>query len=291
MATTYYATLTYYPNDGSSSWSETESGSNEQGYGYVTFSLPTLTRTGYTFNGWLFNGTLYTGSITLYATYAGNSYSVTASWTEDPVSYTITANVTFDANGGSPSSGTTLTGTSSTTDGYLSGTTPSAPSRSGYTFGGWQLGSTIRQAGTSFTVYATVAGTSYTWTAIWNPVTYTVTIRFDSDGGTPSYYPDVTGTYSSPDTYVELTMPSAPTKEGYIFQGWGTQLFMPGRDYPFTSGTYTLVAQYTINPRNGKVEVYDNGWQSAQPYIDTGNGFVKAYAYIWVNGAWEMTTG
>ena len=66
---------------------------------------------------------------------------------------------------------------------------------------------------------------------------------------------------------------------------------MPGRDYPFTSGTYTLVAQYTINPRNGKVEVYDNGWQSAQPYIDTGNGFVKAYAYIWVNGAWEMTTG
>lgn len=265
---TYYATLTYYPNDGSSSWTETESGENAQGYGYVTFSLPTLSRTGYTFNGWVFNGSTYTGSITLYATYAGNSYSVTASWTEIPSSYTIYASVTFDANGGSPSSGTTLSGTSSTTDGYVTGAAPPAPSRTGYSFGGWQLGSTVRQARESYTVYATTSGTSYTWTAIWNAITYTVTISFDADGGSPTPSP-ITGSYTYPSQSVQLTMPtSAPAKQGYTFEGWDVALYKPGRSYNFTVGVYTLVAQYSVTPLTLKAQVYKNRqWNNLKPQI------------------------
>lgn len=288
----FYATLTYYPNDGSSSWSETEYGESTQGYGYVVFSLPTLTRTGYTFNGWDFNGSIRTGSITLYADSNGESYSVTASWTAAPVTYTITSEVTFDANGGSPSSRQILSGESSTTDGYLSSTTQNAPTRSGYIFDGWKLGSTVRQAGQSYTVYATVSGTSYTWVAQWTPRTYPVEITFDGDGGSPVPSP-ISTAYTTPAAYVAVNIPNTtPTRQGYVFGGWGAQLMQPGQTYNFTTGNYTLVAQWLGIPVSGKVRIKTaNGWVSATPYIKTDSGWKMALGEVFDGTGWITTNG
>ena len=288
MATTYYATLTYYPNDGSSSWSETESGVNEQGYGYVTFSLPTLTRTGYTFNGWVFNGSTYTGSITLYASYAGESYSVSASWTETPVSYTIGASITYDpANGEASWATPVITATSSTTYGYITTTMDSAPTRTGYTFAGWSISGSTLQPGASVSLYATTAYPNYTATALWTPlpsVTITANITYDNNGGTPSSSSDtVSGTSAPGETsgYLTTTTPStAPTKAGYNFVGWLIQGTLKGVGETYSvlatqaGASYTYTAQYTAIPQEG-ITIYDVGWHTTQPSVWNGSSWVE----------------
>jgi len=114
-------------------------------------TLPTPTRTGYTFIGWysastggtsVTTTTEFTASITIYA-----------HWTSNTPSNTYT--VVFNANGGSgaPASVTT------DTDGKLASLPTTVPTRSGYTFNGWytaSIGGTKIEAGQTFTANTTV---------------------------------------------------------------------------------------------------------------------------------------
>ena len=175
-------------------------------------SAPTApTADGYTFGGWYkeaacenvwdFENDTVTDDITLYA-----------KWTEaaeEPETYTVT----FNANGGtvSPESAETEE------DGKLAALP--TPTRSKYTFKGWY---TAKSGGTKVTT-DTVFTADATLYAQWKSkgssgggggaIEYKV--LFDTDGGE-----------AIPGKYVEkndkLAEPTAPTKDGYTFDGWYT---------------------------------------------------------------------
>ncbi len=96
-------------------------------------SLPTPTRTGYTFDGWYTSSTGGTKVTTSYV-FTGNA-TIHAHWTYIGVSQT-TYTVYYNANGGNVSTSSARTGT----NGRLSSLP--IPTRTGYTFDGWYTSST-----------------------------------------------------------------------------------------------------------------------------------------------------
>ena len=188
-APTYAVTL--HPNGG------TINSGNVTSYTYgVGATLPTagdMTYTGHTFVGWYDNENL-TGSpiAAIGGTETGNK-EYWAKWEINQ--YTIT----FDTAGGSV--------VTPITQNYGTATTaPADPTKTGYTFAGWDRA-----------IPATMPAENLTITAQWTVNQYT--IAYDLAGGTAE---------GNPDTYTietgAFTLKN-PTKSGYTFTGWsGTGL-------------------------------------------------------------------
>ena len=153
--------------------------SAEMNYGSTITAPAVPVKEGHTFKGW--QG--YTTNMTVPA----RNVTFTAQWTINK--YTIT----FDTDGGSAIAAITQNyGTAIAK--------PADPTKTGYTFDGWDK-----------TIPATMPAGDMTITAKWTANQYTVT--FDSDGG--SACESKTVTYDRP----YGTLPK-PTKEGYTFTGW-----------------------------------------------------------------------
>ncbi|RPH33071.1 MAG: T9SS C-terminal target domain-containing protein [Bacteroidales bacterium] len=160
-----------------------------------TITAPsTPTRTGYTFAGWYkdeaftsiwdFNSDVVTTNATLYAKWTINTYTVT-----------------FNTQGGNSISSVSANFNSTIT-------TPSTPTRTGYTFNGWYKEASC----TNQWAFATdVVTSNITLYAKWTINAYTVT--FNTQGG--SAISSVSATFNS-----TITVPSAPIKTGYTFDGW-----------------------------------------------------------------------
>ena len=217
-------TVTYDANGGTVN-PGSKSGYLSDSYG----TLPTPTRTGYTFIGW-------------YSAKAGG-VEVTAKTTiTTPSNHTIyaiwkinTYSVSFNSNGGSPapSSKSVQFGSKYGTLGTVS--------RTGYTFSGWY---TAANGGTKITessIYSVAS--NQTLYAQWNANRYT--INFDANGGSVSPS-SMTVTYSS--TYGSLP---TPTKTGHTFNGWytspsgGIQISSSNKVTVATS--QNLYAQWSVN--------------------------------------------
>ena len=161
-------------------------------------------RQGYQFTDWYLDDTKYdfnadvTGDMTLTAKWTANSYTIT-----------------FDTDGGSA--------IDPITQGY--GTTikaPTAPTKTGYTFAGWDRA-----------IPATMPAENMTIKANWTVNQYTIT--FDTDGG--STVAPITQDYGT-----AITAPEAPTKIGYTFVGWNPEI-------PATvpADNLTITAQWRYN--------------------------------------------
>ncbi len=212
-------TVTFTPQNGDSATSKFY----DKDTAYTT--LPTPTRTGYTFNGW------YTasagGTKVTPATSAGsNTHTLYAQWTS---TQPATITVTFNAQGGTAVNSKTYT--ANATYGTLPATT-----RAGYTFNGWY---TASAGGTKVTATTSVGAASHTLYAQWTAATFTVT--FNAQGGTA-----VNGkTYSTGNTYGTLP---ASTRTGYTFNGWYTASTGGTKVTASTSAgaaAHTLYAQWT----------------------------------------------
>lgn len=177
-------------------------------YNTALGTLPTVSRTGYTFVGWFDTSatsggtqatttTKVTGTKTWYARWSINSYTFT-----------------FDKNGGNTPSSTTITKEYNTAVGTLPTCTRSADNTYTYAFAGW-FDTSASSGGTQLTTTTKVTSNK-TWYARWTPTYKNYTVTWDGNGGTPSkssssfHYNDALG-----------TLPTA-TRTGYTFKGWST---------------------------------------------------------------------
>ena len=157
-----------------------------------SYTLPVVTRKGYSFLGWYVgeskfeSGVWNTASdITLVAKWQAGGNTITLDTGEGSVSVNSVA-VTYDQTYALPT-----------------------PVREHYRFVGWYLGETKYEGGVW-------QGTEdVTLTAKWEPVPYHIT--YELDGGTNSELNPESFTVES-----EAILLSAPTKEGYQFIGWYT---------------------------------------------------------------------
>jgi len=186
-------TVTFDANGGTCSTSSKKLRTGET-YG----TLPTPTRTGYTFTGWYTSGGSKITSTTTVTT--TSNHTLTARWTAKQVV------VTYNANGGTCSTAS-KTVTYDSTYGTLA-----SPTRTGYKFLGWY---TSKTDGTNITSSTKVTKTSnHTLYAHWEALTYTLTFNANGGSVTPS---SMKVTYDS----VYGTLPR-PTRTNYIFSGWYT---------------------------------------------------------------------
>jgi uncharacterized repeat protein (TIGR02543 family) len=192
-------------------------------------TLPTPSRSGYTFNGWYTasSGGTFVGN-------AGSSYSPTSNITLYAQWSVIQYTVTWNANGGSVSP------TSNTVNAGGSVTAPT-PTRSGYIFLYW------RDTPSGDYTYSVNAGASFTppfsitMYARWSIIQYTVT--FNANGGS------VSPTSSTVNAGSSVTLPT-PSRSGYTFNGWYTSSsggsYLGGGGSSYTpSSSVTIYAQWT----------------------------------------------
>ena len=201
------------------------------------------TKEGYTFIGW-YNGesewnfeTPVTADLTLTAKWQINRYTIT-----------------FDTAGGSEVP-------SITQDYGTAITPPAAPTRTGYTFAGWDR-----------EIPTTVPAEDMTLTAKWQVNQYTITFKPENGGE------DIVITQ---DYGTAITPPAAPTRTGYTFAGWDREIptTVPAEDMTLTAKWQ--VNQYTITfkPENGGQDIVikqDYGTAITAPANPTKTGYTFA---------------
>ena len=175
-------TVTFDTNGGSKVNSQTVP------YGETAEAPAIPAKTGYTFAGWYLEGEKFN-----FSTPVTKDMTLTAKWTANQ--YTIT----FDTDGGSAVAPITQ-------DYGTAITAPEAPTKTGYTFAGWNP-----------VLPAAMPAENLTITAQWSPDIYAIT--YNLDGGTASGNPDF---YTVESGAITL---NAPEKACYVFTGWsGTDL-------------------------------------------------------------------
>jgi uncharacterized repeat protein (TIGR02543 family) len=139
--------------------------------------------------------------------------------------------------------------------------------KTGYIFGGWNT-----EADGTGTNYAAGTGTfnitgNTTLYAKWNSYSYTVT--FDSDGGTPA---TTTKSVISPATTVG-TLPANPAKGGFYFAGWFTEKSGSGTQFmanTIVTGNLTVYANWSSVVKYAVVFDVDGGSAVDTQYVEAG---------------------
>lgn len=231
-------------------------------YGQKVPSLPTPSvDSGYTFSGWYTTnstsgGKKVSGGDTfnensIGGTWDHSAHTLTLYSRATPAYYTITLN-TNSGTGGSSSVYAQYLSSSLYSNTNGSTTTPSAPSRTGYTFGGWTVtkdGTDVLISssgalqddvykGSDYYTYEIVSGTGHNaWAytgnvtayAKWTAKKYKITLNVNGATGGMTSNKDVYAQYNSNTLYANGTQGNTtgaswtnPTRTNYTFGGWST---------------------------------------------------------------------
>lgn len=214
-------------------------------------------RTGYTFLGW------HDGSGIVSGTYAMGSSNVTltAQWSHDENTYSVTYNA------GTGGTGTSYTDSGTATSYNLDLNTFS---KAGWSFTGWNTAA--NGSGTSYTENQTIdllTSTTLNLFAQWSHNSYEWGVMYDPNGGTGSMFID-SGTSTS------FTFAANPfTYPGRTFLGWGESesgpaLYQPGDVYDLVmtlgGGVWAIWSHNSYNYSF----TYTPGTGSGTPYTETG---------------------
>ncbi|MEW6710669.1 MAG: InlB B-repeat-containing protein, partial [Candidatus Riflebacteria bacterium] len=180
------------------------------------------TREGYSFGGWYKEAALTNSWNFTTDTVTANS-TLYARWTQ------LTFSFQFDAAGGSAVTSQTIAYGGKAAE-------PNAPTREGYSFGGWYKEAALTNQWNFTTDTVTTNTTLY---ARWTQLTFS--FQFDAAGG--SAVTSQTIAYGG-----KATEPTAPTREGYSFGGWYKEAALTN-SWNFTTDTVTtnttLYARWT----------------------------------------------
>ena len=242
-----------------------------QDYGTPVTAPAGPTRTGHTFGGWYTDDGAFLNAYS-FSTMPAENVSLYAKWTINQ--YTIS----FDSNGGSAVANITQ-------DYDTPVSAPTAPTKTGHTFGGWFSDVGLNTAYTFSTMPAENIALYTKWTI------NQYTISFDSNGG--SAVANITQDYDTP-----VSAPTAPTKTGHTFGGWFSDVglntayifsTMPAQNIAlyakWTANTYTVTFDGndggTPSPTS-KVVIYDSAYGPLATVSRTGYAF---------NGWYTAATG
>lgn len=269
-------TVTFNANGGTTS-TDTKSVTYASTYG----TLPTPTRTGYTFNGWY---TAATGGSKITST---STVSITADQTLYAQWTAKTFKVTFNPNGG-----TTITSNKTVTYDAEYGTLPT-PTRTGYTFDGWY---TAASGGTEILATTTVAITAaQTLYAHWTGNQYTLTVDPNTGTYNDSETPTALSTKLQYGTDALSTIGLA-VKSGYSLLGYftaaegGVMVYaadgtcVTGNAYWSDTGAYSFAGDLTVYAQwkaDGLI-YFDTGSEvlALQLYFDTGSEIFMLAPYF-----------
>ena len=218
-------------------------------YGSELGTLPTCSRTGYTFLGWytassdgtkISSTTKITSTVTYYAQWSINSYTLT-----------------YDVNGGNAVSPASKSVQYGSAYGTLPTPTRASTAQYSYTFAGWYTAAT---SGTQVTANTTMGAGNTTIYAHWTATRRSYTATFNGNGGGTPSPSTITKTYGS-----ELgTLPTC-SRTGYTFLGWytassdGTKISSTTK----ITSTVTYYAQWSINSYTLTYDV--NGGNAVSP--------------------------
>ena len=244
---TYYTGNNNYSNVGNTIGSNANTSIGRAYTLTLASGITTSTAPAFTYGGTGY----YAGTITLAAAptgwnYAysvngsaisGNTFDISAdasvTVTRTPIDYTITYNL----GGGTNASGNPATYTIQSTT-----ITLSAPTRTGYTFGGWYANSGL--TGNQVTTIASGSTGNVQLWAKWTPTQYTIT--YNLGGGTN--HGDNPTTYTVESAAIAL---GAATRTGYQFGGWYASADCSGDAVTTiatgTTGDVELWAKWTAN--------------------------------------------
>ena len=179
-----------------------------------------VTKDGYTFAGWKSQSNVAIAAGQSFTVNA-NNYILSAQWT--PINY----HVTYASVGG--------VALPTETDKNISQTftVANAPTRSGYTFNGWNDGALTYGPGATYSVGASNVTMTAQWTAIQYDVTYDLAL---GTSAVPVQAARIVG-----QTFAVAAMPS---RYGYSFVKWtdGTNDYQPAATYTMPSNDVTLTA-------------------------------------------------
>ena len=178
-------------------------------YGSELGTLPTCSRTGYTFLGWytassggtkISSTTKITGTVTYYAQWSINSYTLT-----------------YNVNGGNAVSPASKSVQYGSAYGTLPTPTKSSNAEYTYVFAGWY---TAASGGTQVTANTTMGASNTTIYAHWTATRRSYTIGYQTTYGSLNRTSQSVA-YGSKGSCT-LTMPSNDAQYTYTFQGWYT---------------------------------------------------------------------
>ena len=178
-------------------------------YGSELDTLPTCSRTGYTFLGWytassggtkISSTTKITGTVTYYAQWSINSYTLT-----------------YNVNGGNAVSPASKSVQYGSAYGTLPTPTRASTAQYSYTFAGWYTAAT---GGTQVTANTTMGASNTTIYAHWTATERSYTINYQTTYGSLDRTSQSVA-YGSKGSCT-LTMPSNDAQYTYTFQGWYT---------------------------------------------------------------------
>lgn len=217
-AATYYAYVTRTVN--SYTWTFNANGGTGNttktlNYNNTLSTLPTASKAAdaqytYTFVGWFDTSASTGGTQLTTSTKCTGNKTWYARWTATINRYTFT----FNANGGSTPSSSSITKNYNEAIGTLPTCSRAANDTYTYTFAGW-FDTSATSGGTQLTTTTKVTSNK-TWYARWTATYKNYTVTWNGNGGTPSkssssfHYNDALG-----------TLPTA-TRTGYTFKGWST---------------------------------------------------------------------
>jgi uncharacterized repeat protein (TIGR02543 family) len=169
----------------------------------LPYSLPTPTRSGYTFNGWFENANLTGSAITSVPTNTTTNKTYHAKWTM--VTYTITYNL---------NSGTQALGAPTSFNVTQLPLTLPTPARTGFNFQGWYESSSF--TGNPITQIATNTTSNKVYFARWEQSNTTYKISYNLNGGSNP----INSITSFNSNQLPIILPVPTHNEGQLFTGW-----------------------------------------------------------------------